>query len=286
MKTRLQHPKAIFSGIGGGLKRLTRRAFGATAAPYPSKFGVVFAALACVMFAHPSAFGQALPPATGTYDMYDQFGNGTGNQTGIMTSTARSFVSPEYPGESTAAISLNFTTQPSVSASGVDIDAGGEAVNAVASLTYDFTVEYTGNQTPAPSVQLDITGNLNVGGTEPGEAYVNVSAPDYGDFGSAILFEDGTDPFDLQGQAYVGRLYNVYIAASAQAGDARDLETSSASVDPLITINGAGLADPSDYQVVFSSNLTPATVPDGGMTIALVGGALAIMAACRRRFVG
>jgi hypothetical protein len=193
------------------------------------------------------------------------------------------FVSPEPPGESTSAISLNFTTQPSVTASAIDIDQGGEAVNAVASLTYDFAVEYTGNLTPAPTVRLDVTGELDVGGTEPGEAYINVGAPGFGDFGNAILFEDGADPFDLQGQAYVGRVYNLYMSASAQAGDARDLETSSASVDPLVTINVAGLPDPSDYHVVFSSNLTPATVPDGGMTIVLVGGALAVMATLRRR---
>jgi hypothetical protein len=254
------------------------------------RYQIILAALACVLVVNRSAFAQALPDATGTYNIYDEDAYGTGFQN-VDSSTSLDWLDTNPAGVigSNGSISLNFTTDPSVTATAtaVNSDGAGEKIIAIDTLTYNFEVVYTGTGTPDSTVPIDVAGEFFVAGqnNDGGSATINVY--DGGEFGIESWGGNGSDAFDLQGQANVGDPYTVYLNATVGAGGLGDeTEIETASVDSLITIDGAGLSDPSDYQIVFSPNLGPAGVPDtmptaGAFVVALLP--LAVLAWRNRR---
>jgi hypothetical protein len=249
----------------------------------------VLGSLACLLIAGHSAFGQ-LPGATGTYNAYDEddYGVGYTQNVGSTTYVYWPDLNPAGVSGSYGALSLNFTTAPSLSATAVAVDSNnaGEILIAYDTMTYNFEVVYTGTGTATSTVSIDVAGNLlDVGqnNAEAGDAHVNVAADGIpgqffgGEFGYADLSQaNGSSQYDLQGAAYVGDPFTVYLSAEAgAAGPTNETESETASVDSQISIDTAGLADPSDYKIIFSPNLTPATVPDavptaGALVLALL----------------
>jgi hypothetical protein len=253
------------------------------------------------------AHGQGVPSATGSYLLGDAYGNGQGEGLVVTSSTSVNFASPvigDFPANtspSTARVSLNFSTQPSISATASTIDGGGEGLGASAILDYYFEVEYLGSGQADSAVPLDIDGSLYVSDASSGvggDSRIEVSGEsnpyDSELFGLAQLDpqggnqQPGTQVFDFQGDANVGWVYTVDMRVQAGAGNALTGTNSvTSSVDPSITLD-TDLSDwspngtdnnPADYAIVLSSNLAPASgVPDAASSLGLLVAGLALLA--------
>jgi hypothetical protein len=159
-------------------------------------------------------------------------------------------------------------------------------------LTYYFEAQWNGpGQAPAGNVVLDFTVS---GATETaGYTGGGVGAVFYAN-GTGVAADPGVTPQIYDSVAanasfsYTDQILDVHpnVANEAQLNvQLYDIGpyAASAYVDPTITIDSS-TPDASDYSIVYSSNLPQSSLPDGGATLTMLGGALAGLAALRRRF--
>jgi hypothetical protein len=202
-----------------------------------------------------------------------------------------------FDGDASAQASISLTGSPSIAV--VASTIGGSAL-AEAQLYYSFeVVGPPGSKGTGVPVDVSATLTTQVVG-EVGEAVAELSITNFGGLATAQAQDAGL-PSPPYAPAYdsenyfgvldleLGTVYQVYMTVTAGAVPFGDPPapsgTSSASIDPTITIDPTFLSENPGDSIVFSDGVTQgSSVPDSASTLTLLSGALAGLAALRCRF--
>jgi len=219
------------------------------------------------------AHAQTLPDSSASTTFSSSFGGKTFNGAGSINYSP----APGFSGSS----DIVGSTDPSISVTANP--TSGFFMSTSANFSYSFEVVWTGTGDPANSVvPINIQGSLfgtaaNLGNSD---AQINTVIGSLGIYGTGA-----TVPFDFTGSVAVGAISGITLSASAYSNQGFSVTD---TVDPFVTIDTnpadwQGSFDPNNYTIAFSPDLTPASVPDSASTLPLLGGALAGLAALRRR---
>lgn len=186
-----------------------------------------------------------------------------------------------FDGISSAQETVSLTGSPSITAvvyTNPASASGGNAL-AVVQLSYYFEIEGPpGSEGVGVPVDFSATLTGTASGYSQALADIDINSGELVSIDTTG--DDSDDYFGVLG-IESGTVYKVGLNATAGTLGG----TSTATIDPTITIDPTFLSENPDYSIVFSAGVTQgSSVPDGGETAAFFGGAFASLAALRRRF--